>query len=155
MRVLMNPSLLTFPIIAFEASVTNFMDTELGYRKVLKARERREDTPRWFSLPKLHFNAKVYHQILDWQNITITEPPATMRLSDEHLKELVCSIEKPSSIPEFPCHTQAVERVIKLVTEDSNAVIGKVDREGFIKTRIEGKKTIATLESEKDYQFSV
>ena len=121
---------------------------------ILKAREGREDTPRRFSLPKLHFNAKVYHQILDWQNI-ITEPPATMRISDEHLKELIFSKEKPSSIPEFPCHTQAVERVIKLVTEASNAVIGKGNREGFIKTRIEGRKRIPTLESKKDYQFSL
>ena len=65
------------------------------------------------------------------------------------LKELISSREKPSSIPEFPCHTQAVERVIKLVTEASNAVIGKVNREGFIKTRIEGRKRIPSLTGKK------
>ena len=113
---------------------------ELGYRRILKARERREDTPRRFSLPKLNFNAKVYHRILDWQNIT-------MRLSDEHLKELISSRENPSSISEFPCYTQALERFIKLVTEATTAVIGKVNREGFIKTRIEGRKRIRTLQS--------
>ena len=73
----------------------------------------------------------------------------------EHLKELISSREKPSPIPEFPCHTQAVERVIKLVTEVSNVVIGKINGEGFIKTRIGRRKRIPTLESKKDYQFSL
>jgi len=36
----------------------------------------------------------------------------------------------------FPCHTQAVERAVKLVTDASTAVCGESARDGFIRARI-------------------
>ena len=47
--------------------------------------------------------------------------------------------------PRFPCHTQAVERVIKLVTESSLSVCGPEARDGFVKAKIASQKMMQNL----------
>ena len=55
------------------------------------------------------------------------EPPLTMRLSDDQIK----AFEKtPLSIPDYPLHTQAVERAVKLTTEAASKVVGFEQRHG-------------------------
>jgi hypothetical protein len=127
---------------------------ELGYRRILKARQQNAEDGgvRRFAPPKLLLDATVYHQMIDWQAIRLTEPPATRNLSDEKLKELIQSREPlGDGLLDFPCHTQAVERIIKLVTDASGSVVGEQNRDGFIRARIEGRKRLPTFESKKDY----
>ena len=74
--------------------------------------------------------------LINWQESPITEPPLTKNISDEDLKLLVASGDTPVvDFPQFPCHTQAVERCVKLVTEASAAVCGAPARDGFIRAR--------------------
>ena len=40
----------------------------------------------------------------------------------------------------YPCHTQSVERTVKIVTEASQAVCGQLNRDGFIHSRLEGRR---------------
>ena len=54
-------------------------------------------------------------------------------------------------VPNYPCHTQAVERGVKLVSEASAAAIGQEAREGFICQRIKERKVLNKFESKKDY----
>ena len=68
----------------------------------------------------------------DLQNTPVTEPPAMKKICIASSK----TNKKPSCSPLFPCHTQAVERAIKLVTEVSSSVLVE-EREGFIRVRIE------------------
>ena len=57
----------------------------------------------------------------------------TLDLSDEELRGLV---EKPLVVPPYPCHTQAVERAIKLVSEAAGSVVGADSRDGYIRQKI-------------------
>ena len=61
------------------------------------------------------------HETINDISVTylITEPPFTKYLSKE---VLINSVLTPIEIPGYPCHTQAVERTIQLVTKSSCSV---------------------------------
>ena len=59
--------------------------------------------------------------------------------------------EKSFEVPKYPCHTQAVERAVRIVSEASAAVIGADAREGFIQQRVEAREELPKFESKKDY----
>ena len=51
----------------------------------------------------------------------------------------------------LPCHTQAVERCIKLVTEASIAVCGAAARDGLIRVRNNARKKMLKFETKNDF----
>lgn len=51
----------------------------------------------------------------------------------------------------LPCHTQAVERTVKTVTEASSTLCNKSDKEGFIKAQIESQSGMPKFDSKKDF----
>src|SRR6218665_3596513 len=53
--------------------------------------------------------------------------------------------------PKFPCHTQAVERHVKLVTEAATAVCGQNSRDGFIRVRVVYQQLMPTFKSKRDF----
>lgn len=53
----------------------------------------------------------------------------------------------------FPCHTQAVERAVKLVTDASTAVCGESARDGFIRARIELRAIMPSFNTKKEYKL--
>ena len=63
--------------------------------------------------------------MIDWETSLMTEPPFTKHFSKEILLNIVCT---PMEIPGYPCHTQAVERTIQLVTKASSSVTGEVKK---------------------------
>jgi len=73
---------------------------------------------RQFELPILNFESEENFDIISWTNTF--EPVETSDLSIEELNKLV----KTFKSNKLPCHTQAVERNIKLITEASLAVCG-------------------------------
>jgi len=58
-----------------------------------------------------------------------------MSISDDDLRKFIRQPTTPV-VTFDPCHTQAVERCIKVVTGASQSVCGKNQREGFIRTRL-------------------
>ena len=82
------------------------------------------------------------------QKATFTEPPMTLDLSDEELRGLV---EKPLFVPPYPCHTQAVERAIKLVSEAAGSVVGADSRDGYIRQKIRSRKEVCLEGSKKNF----
>ena len=74
--------------------------------------------------------------MIDWSgaDTPVTEPPVMMRMTDSELKNLIKADVTPTVLfPRFPCHTQAVERCVKLVTEASAAVCGQKSHDGLIR----------------------
>lgn len=69
--------------------------------------------------------------MIDWNETDLTEPPLTAQYSDEFIDRQIKENGK-LNIERYPCHTQAVERVIRLVTEASSSVCGENNRDGFI-----------------------
>lgn len=118
----------------------------------MKARAENTQELRTFKVPALNFDAKDYTDLITWQDCKITEPPLTSNLSDETLKEIVKSgLTTCQNIKDFPCHTQAVERVIKLVTEASSAVCGENKRDGFIRARLLSRQQMPNFETKKQF----
>ncbi|KAG5874503.1 hypothetical protein JTB14_025781 [Gonioctena quinquepunctata] len=102
---------------------------ELAVRRIFKVRSSNiQQSLRQFEVPNsLNINASSYMDLIDWSTLVITEPPLTMGLPVEVLINIV---ENPdtsmlfSEIKSYPCHTQAVERAVKIVTEASATVCG-------------------------------
>lgn len=128
---------------------------ELGLRRIIKARSHvPANKIRKYQVPPLNLNATEYYDMIDWQSLTVTEPPVTMNMTNDELKDMISAQISPSVIfPLFPCHTQAVERCVKLVTEASASVCGETSRHGFIRVRVASRQLMPKLESKCDYKF--
>lgn len=103
---------------------------------------------RRFIIPKINFQASSYHEMIDWEDTVLTEPPLTLSLTDDQISAFK---ETPFDVPDYPCHTQAVERGIRLVSEAAAAVIGPDARDGFIRQRIKERKELKKFSSKKDF----
>lgn len=139
-------------LIAMIADDRKFI-RELALRRILKCRKSSAKTEdvRIFRVNELNFDCEDYVDLIDWQNVSISEPPLTMGISDENLTSMICVIPDEIPLLQFPCHSQAVERCIKLVTEASIAVFGSEARDGFIKARIESRKILPQFETKKQF----
>jgi hypothetical protein len=124
---------------------------ELGMRRILKARSTSYGIRR-FTIPVLNFNAKDYVDLIDWQATEISEPPLMSDISTDEIEMLVASGSIPLiDFPKYPCHTQAVERCVKLVTEASAAVCGADARDGFIRVRLASRQIMPFFNTKADY----
>ena len=72
---------------------------ELGLRRKLKARSQKYGI-RQFVIPKLNFGANDYIDLIDWQNVNISEPPLLADISENEIKDLVVS--RVTSVIDFP-----------------------------------------------------
>ncbi|GBN54877.1 hypothetical protein AVEN_17439-1 [Araneus ventricosus] len=97
---------------------------ELSHRRILKARQIvPKKTVGNFVPPKINFQASEYIEIINWNSCVVYHPPMLRDLSEDDIKSLINSDTTAiREIQTFPCHTQAVERCIKLVTKASNKV---------------------------------
>lgn len=125
---------------------------KLTARRILKARQvNKNSVSRMFEVPKVNLNACSYIDLIDWQQ-NIYEPPILMNVSDEQLQDLIEN--GGDAVLEFmrlPCHTQAVERSVKVVTEAALSVCDKTRREGFIKSKLASRKLMPKFETKKDF----
>ncbi|GBP41928.1 hypothetical protein EVAR_31691_1 [Eumeta japonica] len=123
---------------------------EQAYQQILTARSETAPGIRIFKVPALNFDAEDYTQIITWQDLKINEPPLTSKLSDEALKSIVKSgFGTILKVKKYSCHTQAVERCIKLVTEASSAVCGEHKRDGFIRARLLSRQQMPHFDTKK------
>lgn len=128
---------------------------ELALRRILKSRKQKcTRSVRSFSVPALNFEATDYVDMIDWQQTPITEPPIVMDIDDNSLLTMIRDEETPKlDFARYPCHTQAVERHIKLVTEASEMVCGKEKRDGFIRARLESRMKMPKLDTKRQHRL--
>jgi len=90
--------------------------------------------------------------MIDWAVCPISETPVIKAMTDDKLRDLITMEVTPTVIfPKFPCHTQAVERHVKLVTEAAKAVCGQKSQDGFIRARVASQQLMPTFESKRDF----
>ena len=77
--------------------------------------------PRKFIVLKINFGADCYWNLVDIDTTLITEPPLNTLVSDQDLQS---AIDKALIFPPYPCHSQAVERWVKEVTQASQKRYG-------------------------------
>ncbi|GBM87549.1 hypothetical protein AVEN_107199-1 [Araneus ventricosus] len=128
--------------------------SSLALRKLFCARNenRGSSEVRIFQVPKLDFNAKDYFTLINWQRVGRFEPPLLMNVP---FKEIVAmlKVKKTEEWSKYPCHAQAVERCIRLVSEASESVYGDEKRHGFILNRIQSRSLIKHYNTKKDYNL--
>ena len=120
---------------------------ELGCRRIQKARSSENpQAVRQFAVPPINLDATDYYDIICWFNgsTDIASPPV--------LRDIVTGViaQLPRSFS-FPCHTQPVERMIRVVTEASLQVVGQVSRDGLIKSRLQARSQRSKFNTKKDY----
>lgn len=78
-----------------------------------------------------------------------------MSISDDDLREFIREPTTPVvTFNRYPCHTQAVERCIEVVTEAaSQSVCGENRRDGFIRTRLETRAKMPVSETKRDFNM--
>ena len=104
---------------------------------------------RKFLIPKINFKAKSFLEMVNLNVSDIFEPPAIKQFSYEEINKLRLRPLKLS----HPCHNQAVERHVKLVTEASASTTGHERRDGMIRQRIQSRRLMKSFETKK--QFTV
>lgn len=93
--------------------------------------------PQWtntrFKVPaKLNLDDVDYFDMIDG-SLPISELPVIKAMTDAEPKDFIMMEVMPIvSFPKFLCHAQAVERRVKLVTEEMKAVYGQKSPDGFI-----------------------
>jgi len=82
-----------------------------------------------------------------------TEPSVIYTLSTADLEESVASECVPTlHFPQFPCHTQSVERSVQLVDEASAALVGQTSENGSILARLDSRELIPSLYTKAEFQ---
>lgn len=125
---------------------------QIAYTRILQCRSN-SSSLRKFNVPEFNFKASNYFEIFDWDKIAITEPPLLQDLSIDELKQITESTSNTSiqHIKKFPCHTQAVERTVKLVSESSMLVTDPVKRDGVIKATLKSRRKMPLFKSKQDF----
>ena len=129
---------------------------ELGWRRILKSRIDSSKERRTFIVPKLLFDSNRYYGMIDWQCTGVSEPPLVHDISSAVIENNIKLRILPKKLfPILPCHTQAVERSVKLVTEASGCLVNSSERDGYILAKLDSRKKIPQFESKKDFMVLV
>ena len=79
----------------------------------------------------------------------ISEPPYTMDMTVEQVETF---IQEPLDL-NHPCHNQAVERHVKLVTEASAAVSNFSRRDGMIRQKIKSRRLMPKFDTKQQFKI--
>ena len=112
---------------------------EWRLRRMIKARfiEQREQIQKFKVPAELNFDATEQFEMIDWTDVVITELPVIKTMTDVDLRQFIAIQVTPTILfRKFLCHTQAVERVVKLVTQAFKVVCAQKLRDGFIRAQI-------------------
>ncbi|GBM43530.1 hypothetical protein AVEN_200129-1, partial [Araneus ventricosus] len=109
---------------------------------------------RRFVIPAVTFRATDHVDLIDWQACNVTPPRVLRQISSHELLKMI-----QDDVPMdgwdliiFPSHTQAVERIVKLVTEAPRKRVGPQNKDGFIRATLESRKQMSQFKSKKDYK---
>jgi hypothetical protein len=126
---------------------------QLALRRILKARQQQRTGVRKLVIPQISFEAADYTELISWMDVDVTEPPLFSQIPTNEISGRIFETND-ALLPliNVPCHTQAVERHVKLVTEASQSVCGERARNGFLKNRIASREQMNTFNNKKDYR---
>lgn len=124
---------------------------KMAVQTILRCRLSSMHSPkqvRQFLVPKVNFESEAYHQLIDWRNTVVTEPPLSFSISSAELEQVV---SKPLEVPDIPCHSQGVERWVSEVTRASGKVSGHERRHRMILTRTRSVKELPETDTKRSF----
>lgn len=117
---------------------------------------KKEGKIRPFRVPKINFEATHYSELISWDEIDLTTPPAMHNFSTSELADYFNQNEVPQlPILDYPCHTQSVERIVQEVSKASKMVCVFEARDGLILSEISHRKLMPSLRTKADYKISI
>lgn len=126
---------------------------ELAARRIQEARisPHTGKQPRVFEVPTINFDASNYFEVINW-NQKFFDPPILRNITTEEINAAVECQESGNLIfAKLPCHTQAVERTVKIVSEASMTLCDKKSREGLIQVKLESRREMPRFDSKQDF----
>ncbi|GBL73723.1 hypothetical protein AVEN_230709-1 [Araneus ventricosus] len=93
--------------------------------------------------------------MIHWNTIRLSPSPLLRRFTNQEIWSKVQLGGKAAfwrNFDKFPCHTQAVERCVKLVTEASQKVLGSNSRDGFIRTTLLSRSSMPNFSSKSYFK---
>ncbi|GBP11869.1 hypothetical protein EVAR_74507_1 [Eumeta japonica] len=128
---------------------------ELAARRILKARNSTTtgNLPRTFEVPELNFDAKSYIDLINWQETNFDPPILKNQTNDELIQIIEKKGDETILFFRLPCHTQAVERSVKIVTEAAMLACDKKARDGMIHAKLASRKAMPKFDSRKDFFY--
>jgi hypothetical protein len=89
---------------------------QVAVDKILKIRSGPKPKLIATRLPEVNFDVRNWSDMVDVSKLECQEPPCVSKLSSDELKAMVAA---PGSPPNYPLHSQSVERAVKLTSEAS------------------------------------
>lgn len=96
--------------------------------------------------PDINRDASSIGDLISWSE-GVSEPPLTCSLSTSEVKNF---INTPMEVLNWPCHTQGIERVVKMVTEASAKYYSQEKRDGGIRAQETSRRLMSKNESKQD-----
>lgn len=130
------------------------LETRIEALRLIKScRSKPETDVRRFNVPKINFEATEYTEMIEWD--VVTEPPIIKNIPNKGLEDLVMT-NSPllKKILDFPCHTQAVERHVAMVTEAVAAQFNPQDQDARVRSRLESRSAMPTFRKKSDWNVS-
>lgn len=115
---------------------------------------------RTFDVPQINFNANDYTEIIDWEKLTKTVPPILRKFNfnindaKTYARKKLCEYELGFDLMKLPCHTQAVERCVKAVTEASQVVCGEERRNGLILNTLQSRQDTPIFRTKSNFYLN-
>ena len=136
---------------------SNSSTRQLAVDKILKFRSHNhqdsnpstENKVRKFVVKELNLQARHFYEMTDIMCDEVEEPPLTRSYTEDEILSFKTS---PLQL-HHPCHNQAVERHIKLVSKASSTVATFERRDGLIRQQIRSRKLMKKFDSEKDFHI--
>jgi len=124
-----------------EASATTDMESST-------LESSRKGVVRQFKVPKINAEATHFYELTNLNSIKdISQPPAVMDLDDTSIAQM---LTKPLVL-QHPCHNQAVERHVKLVTEAASVVTEYEKQDGMIRQKIQSRLLMSKFDSKQQF----
>ena len=118
---------------------------------IVSSRNQASTGVRRFIVPTINMDASDYISLIDLGIYRFLEPPLTRQYTMHELQSFINDPKPLVRDTKYPCHTQAVERVIKLVTEAAAAVSGQERRDGYIRATLKNRSIMPVFETKKNF----
>ena len=97
----------------------------------------------------MNWNASSWKDSIDWGKAKVWEPRILEALT---LEQIEAALQTPLNFPKYPCHSQTVERMVKLVTEVSSSVFGEERQQDKIVSVLASRKSRKAYDTKKRLQ---
>ena len=116
---------------------------------IMKTRREHIDDigPRQFVPPMVKFEASGYFDLCDLEREPCSEPPLTM---DMDLNTIMGAFKEPIMLSSYPKNTQAVERLVRVVSEVAPKKAGYTARHRMIIQYLKSRQLVSKFDTKKD-----